>query len=219
MKFIAASLLAIAASAIHLKEGTADAPKEYGSYGDLPFPAPDCPERPSESDMEGATDEEIFSHIDQSGNGAIDAKEGFEALYCMVEWGYMEEDEAIFMYEFLGDHADLDENGVPGELDATEAAAAMETLDKIDSLPDCGEMPEGAKEAGPQEIFSAIDQDGNGGIDEYEGMTALNCAVEWGLATPSEAYGAFKVIAEHAGDDDLVQYDELMAAVATMDME
>ena len=94
----------------------------------MPFPAPDCPEGPTESEFKNASGEEIFSHVDQSGNGAIDAKEGFEALYCLVEWGLMEEDDAIFMYQFLGEHANLDADGTPDELDMSEAQHAMETL-------------------------------------------------------------------------------------------
>ena len=49
-----------------------------------------------------------------------------------------------------------------------------------------------------------------------EGMTALNCAAEWELLSEDEAYAAFNAIAAHAGDDDLVQFDELMAAVESM---
>ena len=120
-----------------------------GGYDELPFEAPQCPERPSEEDMENATLEDVFTHVDTNENGAIDAQEGFNALYCMVEWGYMEEDEAKFMYEFLGDHANKDENGVPDELDMTEAQAAMGTLEKIHNLPECGEMPEGAEDMSP----------------------------------------------------------------------
>ena len=175
MKFIAASLLAIAASAIHLKQEDGTQGPPQGPYGDmeLPFPAPECPAKPTGE----YTDEEIWNKIDYSGNGAISAQEGFNALYCLVEWGEMDVEKAIFMYEFLGDHANMDENGVADELDPAEAEAAFQTLEDLSNLPDCGEMPANADEMTPEDIFGHIDQDGNGGIDEQEGIEALNCVV------------------------------------------
>jgi hypothetical protein len=151
MKFFAATILAIGAAAVHIKEdgtatdGSAPAYGGYGGgyyggyyygdyYGGLPFEEPECGPAPTEEEMAAATDEDIWAHIDQNDNGSIDAQEGFNALYCMVEWGEMEEEEAIFMFEFLGEHANLDEEGTPDELDPTEAMQAFETLERLEEV-------------------------------------------------------------------------------------
>jgi hypothetical protein len=84
--------------------------------------------------MDNATDEDIWAKIDKNDNGTIDAQEGFNALYCMVKWGHMAEEEAIFMFEFLGEHANLDEEGTPDELDPTEAMQAFETLEHLEEV-------------------------------------------------------------------------------------
>ena len=132
MKFYAAALLAIGAAALSLKEqGPAD-------EGDLPYPAPTCPEPPAED----VSDEEIWMMIDKDGSMSIDAQEGFNALYCMVEWGELTVDEAMFLFDYLGKHADLDEEGTPEELDPSEAMIAFETLEAFDEMggiPECGE--------------------------------------------------------------------------------
>ena len=237
MKFVAAAILAIGAAALHIKEDGTEAPAHYGGYGgyygDFPFEEPECGDGPTEEEMEAATDEEIWAHIDQNDNGSIDAQEGFNALYCMVEWGYMEEDEAIFMFEFLGEHANLDENGVPDELDPSEAQQAFETLDRLEEVngeraedglkefpgppPDCGEKPEGIEEATPEEIFGKIDQDGSGAVDAKEGFEALYCLVEWGMMSEDEAFAAFEHIGSFAGDDDVVDFEEMTAAVEAIE--
>jgi len=82
--------------------------------------------------MENATDMDIFNKIDVSGNGAISEQEGFNGLYCMVEYGMMEEDAAIFMYEWLGEHVDGDKDGVMGELDASEMEHALKALKELE---------------------------------------------------------------------------------------
>ena len=151
----------------------------------------------------------------------------------MVEWGFMEEEEAIFMYEFLGEHANLDENGIPDELDFTEAQHAMETLEALHETndaradagkkqfplppPDCGDKPEGIETATPEEIFGKIDQDGSGAVDAEEGFEALYCLVEWGMMSEDEAFAAFDHIGSYAGDDDVVDFDEMTAAVAAIE--
>ena len=146
MKFYSAALLAIGAVAVKLQEGDSTKPPkkeggeggqggEGGEGGDdrgLPFPAPDCPPKPSEEEMKNATDMDIFNKIDVSGNGAISEQEGFNGLYCMVEYGMMEEDAAIFMYEWLGEHVDGDKDGVMGELDASEMEHALKALKELE---------------------------------------------------------------------------------------
>ena len=150
----------------------------------------------------------------------------------MVEWGFMEEEEAIFMYHFLGEHANLDENGIPDELDFSEAQHAMETLEHLHETnehrhedgheefpmppPDCGDKPEGVENWTPEEIFGAIDQDQSGAVDAEEGYAALYCMVEWKMLTEDQAFAAFDHIGSYAGDDDVVDFEEMTAAVEAM---
>jgi hypothetical protein len=58
---------------------------------------------------------------DTNASGSLDAEEGFNALFCAAEWGAMSHEEAMWLYEFLGDHANNDENGTADELDVSEA--------------------------------------------------------------------------------------------------
>ena len=64
MKFFAATLLAIGAAAIKVKQdGTEGPPPQYGGYGgyyggdDFPFPPPECGEGPTAEEFDNATDE------------------------------------------------------------------------------------------------------------------------------------------------------------------
>ena len=118
MKFFTAALLAIGAAAIKLKDDGTQGPPEAGEGGEFPFPPPDCTDKP---DDEGWGPEDYFNHADANGSGGIDAHEGFNSLYCAVVWGEMKQEEAEWLYEFLSDHADLNEDGDPDELDKSEA--------------------------------------------------------------------------------------------------
>ena len=126
MKFFTAALLAIGAAAIKLKDDGSQGPPQGDS--EFPFPPPDCSEKPND---DGWGPEDYFDHADTSGNGALDAQEGFNALYCAVVWGEMDREDAEWLYEFLGSHADLNQEGDPEELDKSEAKAAFETLEKL----------------------------------------------------------------------------------------
>lgn len=77
------------------------------------------------------TPESGFAMVDQDGSGDVDAEEGFEALYCMVEWGMMSEEEAWFLYDFLGAHADYNPDGNPETVDFGEAMHALEMAESI----------------------------------------------------------------------------------------
>merc|ERR1711920_84655 len=110
MKFTAAAILAIGAAATKITQ--------YGGEGDLPFPPPECPPKPSKSEMYGATPEEVFDHIDADGSGLIDAHEGFNALYCMVEWGEMTREEAEGVFDMI------DADG-SGDIDEKEGKFAL----------------------------------------------------------------------------------------------
>lgn len=200
MKFAAAALLAIAASAVQIKQ----------EDGDLPFPAPDCPPKP---DMEGVSDAEIFAAVDADGSGEVDAQEGFNALYCMVEWGEMSRDEAEWLWHYLGEAAGEDEL-----LSMEEAQAAIDALEE-GADEGCGPPPSKSEVYGasPEDVFDMIDADGNGGIDEHEGMAALGCAVEWGWMTQDEAVEAFEYLGSHAGDDGLLSKSEAQAAMEALD--
>ena len=212
MKFTAAAILAIGAAATKITQ--------YGGEGDLPFPPPECPPKPSESEMYGATPEEIFDHIDADGSGDIDAQEGFNALYCMVEWGEMSREEAEDVFEYLGGHA-----GEDGKLDKAEAKAAFEEYEGGEELAqekECGPKPseEEMDAAHPEEVFDLIDADGSGDIDEKEGKFALGCAVEWELLTVEEAMWAADFLSGHAGEDGKLDKAEAQAAMEELeDME
>merc|ERR1712156_233958 len=69
----------------------------------------------------------------------------------------------------------------------------------------------------PSQVFSMIDKDGSGLLDEKEGFEALQCAVMAGAMTQEEAMGAFMFIGQFAGDDDKVSFDELDQAVKAME--
>jgi len=73
--------------------------------------------------VDKASPEDIFDEIDRDDSGDIDGQEGFNALYCMVEWGLMEEDDARFLFHYLGGAA-----GADGKLNKEEARAAIEDL-------------------------------------------------------------------------------------------
>ena len=160
MKFTAAAILAIGAAATKITQ--------YGGEGDLPFPPPECPPKPSKSEMYGATPEEIFDHIDADNSGLIDAHEGFNALYCMVEWEEMTREEAEGVFEYLGSFV-----GEDYMLSKSEMKAAMEAHpyygeggEELAQEKECGPMPyEYMKEAEPEDVFDMIDADGSGDID------------------------------------------------------
>ena len=86
---------------------------------------PQCPEKPSEDEIEAGKEdpEKVFDTIDRDGSGEIDAKEGFDALYCAVEWEMISEEDARAAFKYLGKAA-----GKDGKLSKGEAEAAMEAL-------------------------------------------------------------------------------------------
>ena len=94
MKFIAASLLALAAAAINLQDG----------------PPPKCTiPKPSEEDAASATPADVFKAIDTDGSGDITESEGVAAMACAVEWGVLSIDEAIAVMEYLGSYTGDDD--------------------------------------------------------------------------------------------------------------
>lgn len=105
-------------------EGPTDAELDAEIERQLKTP-PQCPERPSEDEIEAGKEdpEAVFDTIDRDGSGAIDAKEGFDALYCAVEWEMISEDEARGAFKYLAKAA-----GKDGKLSKDEAEAAMEAL-------------------------------------------------------------------------------------------
>lgn len=53
----------------------------------------------------------------------MSAEEGFQALYCLVEWGDLKEEEAWFMYDHIGSFA-----GDDGEVSLDELKQACEGM-------------------------------------------------------------------------------------------
>jgi Ca2+-binding EF-hand superfamily protein len=86
----------------------------------MPFDhEPECGERPPElDDIECAHD--AFAMIDTDGSGKLSAEEGFEALYCLVVWEEISEEEAFAIYDHVGSHAGEDE-----EVDIDEFEVAV----------------------------------------------------------------------------------------------
>lgn len=80
----------------------------------FPRPTPDCPEMPM---VEDPSVEEIFGMIDQDGSGKLNEKEGFEALYCLVIWGVLDEDEAFAAFDHIGSFAGDDDEVDLGEME------------------------------------------------------------------------------------------------------
>ena len=114
MKFFAAALLAVAASAIMVQKDA------------KPFPDPKCPAKPTKAEQEAAkaNPESVFDKIDANNDGSIDAQEGYNALFCSVEWGFLTKDQAIAAGEYLSKAAGADKL-----LSKDEAKKAMEALD------------------------------------------------------------------------------------------
>ena len=109
MKFFAAALLAIGATAISL-QGT----------DKLPFPAPTkCPEKPTLEDLKAATPEQVFDVVDADKSGAVSLQEAFNALYCLNSWDYLSEADAKTAYSEVKKAA-----GADGSLTKAEAGKA-----------------------------------------------------------------------------------------------
>merc|ERR1712156_965935 len=110
MKFFAASLLAVAATAVKLSE---DEPQ-------LAPELPKCPPKPKEMPELG----DLFEMIDSDGSGKIDLGEAAAALGCAVEYGVIDKndfEDAVAMFEEAA--------GDDGELDMSEAEAAAEVAE------------------------------------------------------------------------------------------
>merc|ERR1719464_2052936 len=114
MKFTAAAILAIGAAATKISQ--------YGSEGDLPYPPPDC--KKMSVDTEGVEPEDVFDAVDYDDSGYVDAQEGFNALFCMVEAGELTREEAEIVFEYLGGFAGDDKLLSRSEADAAFYAYA-----------------------------------------------------------------------------------------------
>merc|ERR1711981_176738 len=134
MKIFAAALLAIVSQAISLKEEGGEMKPKKGPPSEAEIDAhidmlledpPQCPDEPSGEDVEAGKEdpEAVFDMIDQDGSGEIDDKEGFDALYCAVEWGWIDEGMARDAYKFLAVAA-----GDDHKLSKDEAKAALKGL-------------------------------------------------------------------------------------------
>ena len=227
MKIIAAALLALCATALKIKEEVKEEVKTEGGSGggaDLPFPDPECPPKP---DTEGVDDAGIFAMIDADGNGEVSAQEGYNAVFCAVKWGEMEEDDAMWMYDYMTSHAGVNPDGNPDALDIGEAGVALDRLKKWKEtnkkrkengkrpfpspVPDCPPMPNA--EIKPEEAWKMVDQNKNGKIDTRESFEALYCLVEWEVLGEDAAFAVFDFIGEHAGDDGELDKTELDTAI------
>jgi acyl carrier protein len=202
MKFLSAALLAIGAAALSLKEADGQGPPAKGGDGsggdgsggdrsggdgesELPFPAPDCPEKPK--DAHHMSPEDVFKAIDTNDSGFVDKQEGFNALYCAVEWDEIDRETAEFVYDWMFSHADINEDGSPEELDFEEAMIAVDSLMLMEinmkreaegkrpfpanppsECPDIEDMDE--DEMTLESGFDLVDQDKSGKVDAKEGF-------------------------------------------------
>ena len=154
MKIFAAALLAIVSQAISLKEegGEMKPAKEPPTEAELDahidmlmMNPPECPPKPSDDEIEEGkkNPEKVFDLIDQDQSGEIDDVEGFNALYCGVEYGMIDEDTARDVFKYLAVFAGGDE-----KLDKDEAKAALEALSSSDEGEEGGDGPKPKKEGG-----------------------------------------------------------------------
>ena len=117
MKFFAAALLAVAASAVMVQKDA-----------DAPFPDPTCPAKPTkkEQDAAKANPESVFDKIDVDGSGKISPQEGYNALYCAVDWGFITKDQAItagkYLLKVAGDDKLLSKDEAKKALEAYKAS-------------------------------------------------------------------------------------------------
>merc|ERR1712156_492362 len=140
MKFLTASLLAVAAAAVKI------------------VPGPKCTPKPAD----GTDAADIFDMIDQDASGDINAAEAMDALACMVEYGMIGPED---VEGAIGDFVEA--AGSDLKLDKKEAKAALSSYDAADEL--AQEEGEGEKkkpkcpsksemEAVPEgEIFDLVD--------------------------------------------------------------
>merc|ERR1712051_422377 len=222
MKFFAAAVL-------RLKEEDKPATHDDhhdGEEGGYPFEEPKCDED-DKPDTEGWEPIDYFMAADTDGSQTLSAEEGFKALFCAAKWGEMKEEEAEWLFHFLGKRANTDENGVPDELDVSEAKEAFKVIEewkkeneqrKKDGkrefpfpAPKCPEKPE--EEPTLEEAFDMIDADGSGALDAEEGFEALYCMVGWELISGEQAFAIYDHAASHAGDDGEVDLGEMGAAM------
>ena len=141
MKFFTAALLAIGAAAIKLKDdGTQGPPQGGDGESEFPFPPPDCGEPPAGIDQRPSA-ADAFALIDQDGSQSLDAEEGYEAFYCLVDWGAMTEDEAFAAFDFIGGYAGDDD-----EVDKTELEKAFKDMEAM-SEEEIAEKVDGASMA------------------------------------------------------------------------
>jgi hypothetical protein len=175
------------------------------------------------------TPEEGFKMVDVDGSGDVDAHEGFNALYCLAEWGHLSQEEAEFMWHYLGEHADHNPDGNPEALDFGEVEYALKNLEDMmkgeegegkrpmpfDHEPDCPPKPETEPQS-IEEAFNMIDTDGSKKLSAKEGFEALYCLVKWEELSEEEAFAIYDHIGSHAGDDDEVELGEFEAAIGEM---
>ena len=117
MKFFAAALLAVAASAVKIQDAFVK-----------PFPDPTCPAKPTkaEQDAAKANPELVFNKVDADGSGKISPQEGYNALYCAVDWGFITKDQAItagkYLLKVAGDDKLLSKDEAKKALEAYKAS-------------------------------------------------------------------------------------------------
>ena len=141
MKFYAAALLAIGAAAIHLADEPAGEnadghPVDADGNRALPHEAPVCGPEP-----ENVKNGEVFAsganlaaavdaaNAESVSDGTITEREAFNALYCLVVWDKMPEEDAWAAFDgFQADH------GAGGSVSVEVAAKELqEALDGSDS--------------------------------------------------------------------------------------
>merc|ERR1711997_531781 len=145
MKFYAAALLAIGAAAIHLADEPAGEnadghPVDSDGNRALPHEAPVCGPEP-----ENVKNGEVFASganlaaaVDAANagsvsDGTITEREAFNALFCLVWWKKMPEEDAWAAFDgFQAAH------GAGGSVSVEDAAAELqEMMDGSDSGSDC----------------------------------------------------------------------------------
>ena len=140
-------------------------------------------------------------------------------MKCAVEWDILTVDEAAFMGEILSEAAGMDE-----KLSKEEAGRALGLIESdSDDGPydgpvyDCDQAPETLDGVAPEAIFDAIDADGDGNINEGEGMAGLACGVRQGYWSEEDAYMLGDYLSHAAGADGKLNKEEAQAAMDALD--
>ena len=235
MKMYAAALLALGTAAMQLSDDTEGHPVDGEGNRVLPHEAPTCPAPPSAAEFAAATaSPEAFATVidsanaDQVADGTITEREVFNALYCLVEWEGLTEEEAWAAFDGF-----QEAHGAGGEVSVEDAAKDIAALlDDNASECDDRELPHEAPTcpappsdeeaaaifASPASFAATVDaanadKVADGKITEREAFNALYCMYMWGAMNKCDAFDAFDHFQETYGAGGEVSVEDAAADI------